>query len=60
VASDTVFANISRENMMVHYSKKHQWVYISEQMPDELLLFRQVDSNGSNRKKCSGSLEFCN
>jgi hypothetical protein len=58
VASDTVFANISRENMMVHYSEKHQWVYISDQMPDELLLFRQVDSMNSNRKRCHGNLQF--
>ncbi|KAI1321119.1 hypothetical protein F5Y16DRAFT_405330 [Xylariaceae sp. FL0255] len=48
VASDTVFANVNRENMMVHHGDKQQWVYISNQMPDELMLFRQVDSQGSN------------
>jgi len=58
VASDTVFAN---ENMLVHYDENQQWFYISDQMPDELLLFRQADSSDSPRKTTNNDyLHYCN
>ena len=45
VANDTVFsADVVRENVMVHFNATHRWHYLSDQMPSELLVFRQVDS----------------
>ena len=35
------------ENLMLHHNSNHRWYYISDQMPEELLAFRQVDSDGN-------------
>jgi len=29
---------------MIHYNEKQRWLYLSNQMSSELLVFRQVDS----------------
>jgi hypothetical protein len=42
--NDDVFADVVRENMMVHYNEEQRWYYLSDHMPTELLVFRQVDS----------------
>jgi hypothetical protein len=34
------------ENYAVYHSQRHRWYYLSEQSPDEILVFRQVDSSG--------------
>ena len=55
VANDTVFsADVVRENVMVHFNATHRWHYLSDQMPSELLLFRQVDSELN-----PGMLQLC-
>ena len=45
-ATDFIFDKQQRENIMVHFNKDQRWVYLSDQMPSELLLFRQADSLG--------------
>lgn len=35
------------ENIILHYSEGQRWMYISEHMPNELLLMRQADSEGN-------------
>ena len=45
---DQVFPkNNYRENLMLHYSKGQRWHYLSAQMPSELLLMRQSDSQNT-------------
>ncbi|MCJ1277831.1 hypothetical protein MMC21_005645 [Puttea exsequens] len=45
VASDLVFADYAIENYQIYHSKRHQWYYLKEQMPDEFIVFRQCDSS---------------
>lgn len=33
------------EDLRVFHENEHKWYYLSAQMPDELLLFRQADTN---------------
>ncbi|KAI1758616.1 hypothetical protein GGR53DRAFT_516489 [Hypoxylon sp. FL1150] len=40
--------NIVRENQTVYHNPSQRWYYLSGQMPSELLLFRQVDSENNN------------
>lgn len=47
VACDRVFTDFCAETYQVHYSPQQQWYYLSDQMPNEILLFRAADS-------CSG------
>jgi hypothetical protein len=41
---DHVFDESVRENIMVYYNPRQKWYYLSGQMPSEILLFRQADS----------------
>lgn len=45
--------NVS-ENVLVHYNSKQKWYYLSNHEPEELLVFRQVDSTGKSGKLLSG------
>lgn len=36
---DRVYPNHIEESVSIHYSPEQKWVYLSEQMPDELLIF---------------------
>jgi hypothetical protein len=42
--ADVVSLEQAIENMVVHYNPKQQWYYLSNQEPNELLIFRQADS----------------
>ena len=44
--ADVVSLEQAIENMVVHYNPKQQWYYLSNQLPNELLIFRQADSEG--------------
>jgi hypothetical protein len=44
VASDFVDSWGYSENVQVHYNKGQRWYYISNQMPNELLVFKSADS----------------
>ncbi|MCJ1395218.1 hypothetical protein MMC18_008101 [Xylographa bjoerkii] len=35
------------EDMRVFYNERHEWFYLSNQTPDELLIFRQADTNST-------------
>lgn len=43
VWSDVVWSSSQTENAPMRYSPKQEWHYLSNQMPNELLLFRQID-----------------
>jgi hypothetical protein len=47
---DNVYADVVRENVMVFHNPRQRWHYLSGQMPSEILLFRQADSEGRTRK----------
>jgi hypothetical protein len=44
--TDTVEGRVV-ENCAVHYDAGQRWLYLSNQQPTELILFRQWDSNGA-------------
>ena len=44
MAGDVVDRNQIFENTQVHYNAKQKWYYLSGQMPDELILFKNADS----------------
>ncbi|MCJ1387073.1 hypothetical protein MMC17_010202 [Xylographa soralifera] len=44
---DHVYGNVVRENILLHYNADQRWHYLSGQMPFEMLVFRQVDSEGT-------------
>ncbi|KAL9010327.1 MAG: hypothetical protein Q9173_004728, partial [Seirophora scorigena] len=48
VINDNVVSQINKniENVMVHYNSNQIWYYLSNQMPSELLIFRQHNSEG--------------
>ncbi|KAL8795609.1 MAG: hypothetical protein Q9195_001847 [Heterodermia aff. obscurata] len=47
--TDVVFAAKATENLQVHYDAAHQWYYLEDQEPSELLVFRQADSHPVGR-----------
>ncbi|KAI9781334.1 MAG: hypothetical protein M1816_002402 [Peltula sp. TS41687] len=48
VINDNVVSQINKliENVLVHYNPNQKWYYLSNQVPSELLVFRQHDSEG--------------
>lgn len=44
VTSDVVYDDHSEENYQVHYNPKQRWLYLSDQQPSEMLVFRCADS----------------
>ena len=44
MAGDVVDRNQVFENTQVHYNSGQKWYYLSGQMPDELILFKNADS----------------
>lgn len=44
VVSDVVYQDHSEENYQVHYNPKQRWLYLSDQQPSEMLVFRCADS----------------
>jgi hypothetical protein len=46
MATDVIGGNNRlSEDLRVFYDSDHKWYYLSEQMPDELLVFRQADTD---------------
>ncbi|KAI0490844.1 hypothetical protein F4859DRAFT_520482 [Xylaria cf. heliscus] len=45
VPCDVVFEDHFTENSQIHYSENHEWLYISDQRGDEVLIFTTVDKN---------------
>ena len=44
VVADQVYSKHVIENVQVQHGPRQKWYYLSNQQPDELLLFRQTDS----------------
>ncbi|CAD6584202.1 MAG: hypothetical protein ASARMPRED_001627 [Alectoria sarmentosa] len=42
MASDIVFPDHYTENVQVHHDPQHKWYYLSDQKPDEALVFKTV------------------
>lgn len=45
---DNVVKGESSKTLAIHYNPKQKWMYLSNQLPNELLMFRQSDSEGRN------------
>lgn len=52
VPGDIVQIDRVTENMQIHNNEKQQWFYLSDQMPSEMLLFKNADSESPNGKSC--------
>lgn len=44
VTSDVAYQDHSEENYQVHYNPQRRWLYLSDQQPSEMLVFRCADS----------------
>lgn len=44
--SDVLHSDRITENQLLHHSDQHRWYYVKNQQPDDLIVFRNVDSTG--------------
>jgi hypothetical protein len=49
---DVLYPNYLAENRMVHFNENQRWYWLPDQSPNEILVFKAVDSDnfGSSRK----------
>lgn len=52
VAADYVRATYQGENLLPLYNKNCRWHYLSDQTPDDILLFKSYDSREQSKAKC--------
>jgi hypothetical protein len=55
MAGDVVDRDAMFENTQVHYNPGQKWYYLENQMPSELLIFKNADSEskfGASPGKC--------
>lgn len=43
--SDIIYPNYVAENLMLHYRSNQTWYWLPDQQPDEVLVFKAVDSD---------------
>lgn len=43
--ADLVYSDYVVENYQLHFAPKQKWYYLDNQLPSELLVFRQTDSD---------------
>ena len=56
VANDCLHEANVGENWLLHANENHRWFYMSGQEEDDLIVFRNIDSEGIlPRKYCSSS-----
>jgi len=48
ISADVVFHNRFTENERLYYSPKHKWYYFQDLGDDEVVVFRQTDSEVEN------------
>lgn len=48
IASDVVTRTGFTENSLVYFNPRHKWFYLDSQMPTELIIFRQVDTQADS------------
>ena len=59
IASDNILPHTVGETYNVLHNKRHQWYYLSDQMPNEILIFKSFDSKvGVAISKSYQSVEF--
>lgn len=46
IIADLLHLNRIGENQLLHHNKQHRWYYVEQQQPEDLLVFRNVDSTG--------------
>lgn len=51
VTNDALHYKRVGENSLLHYSDTHRWYYLSDMMEDDLIVFRNVDSQGKMPRK---------
>lgn len=44
IAADVVYPHYVGETFHVFYHPSHKWYYVSDQMPDEVSIFKSFDS----------------
>lgn len=45
IATDVVDRNGFTENYQVYFNPKHKWYYLNKQLPSEVVIFRQTDTD---------------
>ena len=59
IASDNILPHTVGETYNVLHNKQHQWYYLRDQMPNEILIFKSFDSKvGVAISKLHQSAEF--
>ncbi|CAI7659319.1 unnamed protein product [Penicillium palitans] len=53
VPSDIIYPNYVAENLMLHYSSNQTWYWLPDQQPDEVLVFKAVDSDKRDNHRTS-------
>lgn len=51
-ASDLVFPHYVGEQWLAKYNQRHKWHYLSDQMPNEVWLFKCYESLQDGRARC--------
>lgn len=51
VIADRLNVNRIGENQLLHPNRRHRWYYIKGQQPENLLVFRNIDSTGQRASK---------
>lgn len=44
IAADVIYPHYVGESFNVFYNSGHHWFYLSDQMPEEVLIFKSFDS----------------
>ncbi|AEO67443.1 uncharacterized protein THITE_2050501, partial [Thermothielavioides terrestris NRRL 8126] len=52
VATDVVYPDWISEDVLVHYNENQEWWFFPEQRPDEILIFKSVDSEKGLNAAC--------
>jgi hypothetical protein len=60
IAADYVRTTYQGENLLPLYNKNCRWHYMSDQTPDDILLFKSYDSREQSKAKCKWlSYQLC-
>jgi len=49
-AADLLHVNRVAENQLLYHNNQHRWYYVQAQEPDDLIVFRNVDSTGKRAR----------
>ena len=51
VTADLLHYNRVGENQLLYPNKNHRWYYIEDQQPDDIMVFRNIDSTGKRASR---------